>query len=98
MTRPYYHATPFINLNSIVEAGIRKGTDGVVYLTTEPKDAVKFVAIRGYKEVLVCRVDLEESLIAESFDHNEAFFGCKAWTYGEDIPPESIEEFTKYEW
>lgn len=98
MRKTYYHATPFSNLNSILESGIRKGTDGVVYLTTEPKDAVKFVAIRGCREVLVCQVSIEENLIAESFDHNEAFFGCRAWTYGEDIPPDLIEEFTKYEW
>lgn len=86
MTKTYYHATPFENLESIMkDQEIHRGCDGVVYLTDKPKDAVKFLAIRGCAKILVLGVDLEEDMVSESFDHSEAFFKCKAYTYPEDI-------------
>lgn len=87
MTKTYYHATPFENLESIMvtDQEIRKGCDGVVYLTEKPNDAVKFLVIRGYTKILVIGVDLEEDMVSESFDHSEAFFKCKAYTYPENI-------------
>ena len=96
MTKTYYHATPFINLDSILENGIRRSMEGIVYLTTEPEDAVKFVAIRGCKDILVCQVGIEEDLVEESFDHNEGFFKCRAYVYPQDILPIEIEEFLRY--
>lgn len=87
MTKTYYHATPFENLESIMrDQEIRKGCDGVVYLTEKPKDAVKFLAIRGCTKILVLGVDLEEDMVEESFDHSEAFFKCKAYMYSKNIP------------
>lgn len=86
MTKTYYHATPFENLESIVDQGIRKGCDGVVYLTENSGDAAKFLVIRGCKKILIIGVNLEEDLVAESFDHSEAFFKCKAYMYFENIP------------
>ena len=85
MTKTYYHATPFENLESIMDQGIRKGCDGVVYLTEKPEEAVRFLAIRGIRKILVLGVDLEEDMVSESFDHNEAFFKCKAFMYPENI-------------
>lgn len=86
MTKTYYHATPFENLESIfMDQVIRKGCDGVVYLTEKPEDAVKFLMIRGYRKILVLGVDLEEDMVSESFDHSQAFFKCRAFTYPEDI-------------
>lgn len=96
MLKTFYHATPFENLCSIMNKGIHKGIDGVVYLTEKPEDAIKFLIIRGYKEILVCQVVLEEDLIQESFDHNEKFFKCRAYMYSDDIDPYDIEEFYKY--
>ena len=98
MTKSYYHATPIENLDSIIMNGIHKSWDGVVYLTTEPTDAIKFLAIRGYKECLVCKVALNEELVEEQFDHNEKFFGCKAYGYSDDISPYDIEDYIKYIW
>lgn len=85
MTKTYYHATPFENLNSIMNQGIRKGCDGVVYLTEKPEEAVRFVAIRGCRKILVLGVDLEDDMVSESFDHSQAFFQCRAFAYPEDI-------------
>ena len=97
MRKTYYHATPFSNLGSILENGIHRSMEGIVYLTTKPGDAVKFIAIRGHREILVCQVSLDEELVEESFDHNEAFFKCRAYGYSGDILPHEIEEMLKYE-
>lgn len=97
MTKTYYHATPFENLESILAQGIRKGYDGVVYLTEKPDEAARFVAIRGCMKMLVLGIELEEDLINESFDHSEAFFKCKAYYYSDDIPVDEITEFLTYE-
>ena len=90
MLKSYYHATPFSNLNSILEKGIKVGIDGVVYLTEEPDEAVRFVAIRGFKKILVIEVEVEEDMVEESFDHNFNFFKCKAFVYPNNI---SVSEF-----
>ena len=97
MTKTYYHATPFENLESIMDQGIHKGCDGVVYLTEKPEDAAKFIAIRGCKKILVCRVDLEQGLVKESFDHSYLFFRCNAYMYPDDIQTYEIVEYLKYE-
>lgn len=90
MLKSYYHATPFENINSIFSKGILKGCDGVVYLTEKPEEAARFVAIRGYKKILVIEVELEDNLVTESFDHSQIFFRCRAFSYPYDI---SIDEF-----
>lgn len=97
MTKTYYHATPFENLESILEKGIRRGCDGVVYLTEKPEEAAGFVAIRGHKKILVAGVDIEKDMVTESFDHSQAFFKCKAYVYPEDISLGEIRGFLQYE-
>lgn len=98
MTKTYYHATPFENLESIMkDQEIHRGCDGVVYLTDKPKDAVKFLAIRGYTKILVLGINLEEDLVEESFDHSEAFFKCKAYMYPENIPYECFVSAQTFE-
>ncbi len=90
MLKSYYHATPFENLGSIFKKGILTGCDGVVYLTENPEEAARFVAIRGYKKILVIEVEVEDYLVTESFDHSQAFFKCRAYSYPHNI---SIDEF-----
>lgn len=51
---------------------------GGVYLCETAKDACKFLAIRGEKMVYVFEVEVNESQMIESFDHDENYFGCKA--------------------
>lgn len=97
MLKTYYHATPFENLNSILNQGIHRGCDGVVYLTEKPEEAARFVAIRGCTKILVLGIEFEECMIKESFDHNKVFFGCRAYIYAGDIPVDEITEFLTYE-
>lgn len=97
MTKTYYHATPFENLESIMDQGIHRGCDGVVYLTERPEEAARFVAIRGYRNILVLGVNIEEDMVKESFDHSQAFFKCRAYMYQDDIEPDDIIEFLQYQ-
>ena len=97
MIKTYYHATPFENLEAILAQGIRKGYDGVIYLTEKSDEAARFVAIRGCKKILVLGIELEENLVSESFDHSQVFFRCKAYCYPENIPADEITEFRTYE-
>lgn len=98
MKKKFYHATPMKNFVSILDDGkIYTGYEGVTYLCDTPKDAAKFVAIRGEKEILVCECEIDESLVSESFDHSEVFFKCKAYTYPKDISTNEITNYIKYE-
>jgi len=97
MLKTYYHATPYENLESIMDQGILRGCDGVVYLTEKPYEAARFVVIRGCNKILVLGIEMDENLVKESFDHSQAFFKCRAYTYPEDIPADEITEFLKYE-
>lgn len=96
MTKTYYHATPFENLESIMDQGIHKSRDGVVYLTEKPEEATRFVFIRGYVDILVLEVQVEENMVEETFDHSEAFFHCRAYGYSKDITPDEITNYIKY--
>ena len=50
----YYHATRMENLHSIMLSGLNPGVDGLVYMCEKPEDAIKFLAIHGYRDILVC--------------------------------------------
>ena len=97
MLKTYYHATPYQNLVSIIDEGIKTSSDGVVFLCEQPDEAARFVAVRGHKQILSLGVELDESKVKESFDHSEEFFKCKAYIYSENIPTDKIISFTKYE-
>ena len=97
MLKTYYHASPYENLESIMDQGILRGCDGVVYLTEYPEEAARFVAIRGCRKILVLGIEMEDNLVEESFDHNPIFFGCRAYMFLGDIPADEITEFKSYE-
>lgn len=82
----FYHATNFSNISSIIDEGLVPGADGIIYLADSFENAVKFVILRGYKRILVCEVDLDESQVEETFDHSPAFFQCKSYGYDKVIP------------
>lgn len=95
-----YHATPFNNLVSIMENGIHLGIDNLVYLCETPQDSAKFVAIRGYRDILVVKVKIPKSLentVIETFDHNSKFFGCRAFGSTTSIPLDRIAGYLRYE-
>lgn len=91
MSKLMYHATSQENLDSILSDGIRRGIDGVVYLCEKPVDAVKFLAIRLIRDIVVFAVRVDEDEMEESFDHNKNFFGCSAYMVSYDIPTSDID-------
>lgn len=88
--KTYYHATDKKNIDSIISEGIKPGFDGMVYLCEIPEDACKFMLVHGYHEAAVFEVSLDENDVEESFDHSQAFFGCRAYMYKGII--DSIDE------
>lgn len=93
-----YHATGLYNLQSIIANGIQKGNDGIVYMSDTVKNAAKFVAVRGTKDIAVFQIDiskLDEQLIEEQFDHSYEFFKCRAWGYSLNVPFYAIENIYK---
>lgn len=95
--RRYFHATTHENAKKIMQDGvIRKGLEGGVYICKKPLEAARFVAIRGNDTGTILEVELEERKIVEAHDHNEAFFGCKAYMYMDDIPTAKIVKISRY--
>lgn len=93
----YFHATTHENAEKIMQDGvIRKGIDGGVYICKQPLEAARFVAIRGHETGTIFEVELEERKVVEAHDHNEAFFGCKAYMYMDDIPTQKIVKISRY--
>lgn len=97
MKKSYYHATSIKNLESMIENGIKPGIDGIVYLAESEQDALKFISIRCFDDILVLEVKLPKEKVFETFDHSYAFFKCKAFGYPENIPIEFVTKATKYE-
>lgn len=93
----YFHATTHENAKKIMQDGvIRKGIDGGAHICKQPLEAARFVAIRGHETGTIFEVELEERKVVEAHDHNEAFFGCKAYMYMDDIPTQKIVKISRY--
>lgn len=94
-----YHATPYENLGKILENGLVPGADGLIYLTEKLVDSVKFVAIRGYRDILVVEVKIPKKLentIEETFDHSERFFQCRSFASKVPIKSDRIKNYYRY--
>lgn len=96
MLTTYYHATPYENLISILNNGIKKGIDGVVYLTKNRDEAMRFLLIRGCKDILTIEVLVDNERVVETFDHSQSFFKCRAFGYEDDIKPDGLINFYRY--
>ena len=92
----YYHATDFKNLVSILDEGLNTGCDGVIYLTKDPKEAIRFVVLRGVKKALVCEVEVDENNVIETFDHSELFYKCRAYGHKGKITVDQITDYIEY--
>ena len=96
----FYHATSIENLNSILENGIEaRNIEKLVYMTENPQDALKFVALRFYPEIVVIKIKIPkryEHKIVETFDHNHNFFKCRAFGYKGDIPLSMLSSYEIY--
>lgn len=89
-----YHATEMKNLCSIIEKGLVPSKyDGITYFTDNFNDCTKFAMIHGVarEDILVCKVDLPDSDVFETFDHNPNFFKCRCFGYDKVIPDSEIE-------
>jgi len=72
-----YHATPYENLTKILNTGIEARNDDGVYCTNGPIGAVAFLYIRGYRDIIVFKIDtdkLNKDLLFEGEDHNKSYF------------------------
>lgn len=93
----YFHATTHENAEKIMQDGvIRKSHDGGVYICKDAKEAAKFTVIRGHETGIIFEVELEDRKVFEAHDHNEAFFGCKAYLYMDDIPTAKVVKISRY--
>ena len=90
MTKKFYHATPWENLNSILEKGIQPDCFGTIFLADGMVEASSFLLIRGISPLAVFEIELDEDEVEESFDHNSNFFKCKAWTYEGEITVDKL--------
>lgn len=97
----YWHFTEKNNVFPILREGL-KATQCGVFFCKSIDDCMKFIAIRQ-KEGLFAFIplDLDESEVYESFDHNRKFIDCDAFYYPGDIPadkmPQSLNEIPLYE-
>ena len=88
----YYHATSVTAAESIKADGlIKKSIEGFVYCADSVDNAVKFLALRCMGEpIYVFEFDVPEGAeVEEQFDHNEAFFKCKAYGVYSDVPADN---------
>jgi len=98
----FYHATSYSNLDKIITEGLKiNKTEGSIYLTDKAKDALKFLYIRGIKDLIVIKLKaskLDKTKLYESFDHDYSFFKCRAYVYEKDIPLKdiNINDIQKY--
>lgn len=92
-----YHATPARNLGKIMTEGLN--TRGrAIYFADSSKAAAGFVLLRGEKEVVVFELEIPDSLVQESFDHNETIMkrllqidSCRCFTYSRNIRAVDID-------
>lgn len=99
--RIMYHATARENMFSILESGIQaKNAEGLVYLCEKPEDAIKFLAIRGCKNIVTFKVKIynkDSDKLIETFDHSYRFFKCRAFGFMGDIPAKNVQAHMQYE-
>lgn len=98
MKKTMYHATSMDNLMSITDNGllVDKCSMGI-FMCDKPEDCLKFVYLHGLLDVLMLTIKIDEKDFEESFDHNEAFFKCKAYVTYKDIPTKDIVEYRQYD-
>lgn len=96
-TKSYYHATSARNLGNILIEGFKTGIDGCVYLTKTRSDALKFIAIRCFEDIVVFEIKLPNDKVKETFDHSQQFFKCRAYGYYDNIPAKAIANVYKFD-
>lgn len=90
-----YHATPYENLTSILNNGIEVRNEDGVYFTNGPVGAVAFLYIKGYRDIIVFKIDtdkLNKDLFFEGIDHSKTYFeDIQVFVYPENIKPTALD-------
>lgn len=84
----YYHGTSYSNLLKIIDDGKIKNNnmEHMVFLAKTKDEAFKFVVLRYMTEdIAVIELELDDSKVIETFDHNQNFFKAKAFGYKGEI-------------
>lgn len=94
----YYHGTSYSNLLKIIkDEKIKTSMEGIVYLAKTKEDAFKFVALRYIiEDIAVIELELNDSKIVETFDHNQKIFKAKAFGYEDEIDIKHVTNCWKY--
>lgn len=93
-----YHATPKENFSSIMQNGLQANKLGFVFLAEHKDMAATFLYLRGVTDLVVFTVDVDESEVEESFDHNEEWFkrvtnydSCRCYVFKGNIHKDRID-------
>lgn len=91
MIKKFYHATTADRLASITFEGVKPMID-FVYLCDTAVDCIKFLQVRmiPLEDIRILEVEIDDSLVEESFDHSYEFFKCKAYLTQHTIEPDKI--------
>lgn len=87
MQQNYYHATPAVNIQSILTNELRAGTDGLVHLTSDPELAIYSVHTHHYQYtrglvIAIFAVDTAQIQVTPS---------ATGYTYQGDIPKAKVK-------
>ena len=95
----YYHGTSYDNLLKIIEDGeIKTSAEGIVYLAETKEDAFRFVVFRHiHEDIVVIELELDDSKIEETFDHNPIILKCKAFGHDGPISTKLATNYWKFE-
>lgn len=93
-----YHATSYNNLLNIIDSGLKPGFEGLVYLTENEDDAVKFLLVRGIKDIVTFEVSIDKNdKVVETFDHSYQFFKCRCFGKVGNIPANKVKPSKRYQ-
>lgn len=88
----YYHATPKARIFNIMKNGLHASLDGYVYLCKDEQSCLMFMKMyhpEGGKFAVI-PIELNDSDVKISNDHNYEVFPVDAFIYKGNIPPALI--------
>lgn len=100
-----YHATPGDTFAAIMDEGLKVGQEGCIFLAESEKLSHAFMLLYGIKNFVVFEVDIPESDVEISDDHNEEYFieatkekTAKCYMTDKDIPRKQIKLINGYKY
>ena len=92
-----YHMSPAINLEKIMDQGIKRGSMNCIFACGNPADCLKFAVAHFVSNAVIFGFFVPNEYVTESFDHNPVYFQCKCYAISKDIPPSKIFNYTLYD-